>query len=70
MHYILAFYLNKILFLLTMDTANSKTFRNFTILKKVLLFLIKLNKTVVQSVPNTYIVYALYATEVPQFVGK
>ena len=33
-----------------MDIAKSEIFRNFTILNKVLLFSIKLNKTAVQSV--------------------
>ena len=32
------------------DIAKSETFRNFTTLNKALLFLIKLNKTAVQSV--------------------
>ena len=38
-----------------MDVAKYVTFRNFTILNKVLLFLIKLNKTAVQSVPKIFI---------------
>ena len=33
-----------------MDIAKSKTFKNFIILNKALLFLIKLSKTAVQSV--------------------
>ena len=33
-----------------MDIAKSETFKNFTILNKALLFLIKLSKTAVQSV--------------------
>ena len=32
----------------------SETFKNFTILNKALLFLIKLNKTVVQLVPKSF----------------
>ena len=36
-----------------MDVAKSETFRNFTILEKALLFLIKFNKTAVQSVPQS-----------------
>ena len=36
-----------------MDIAKSETFKNFIILNKALLFLIKLSKTAVQSVPNT-----------------
>ena len=35
-----------------MDIAKSETFKNFIILNKALLFLIKLSKTAVQSVPN------------------
>ena len=35
-----------------MDIAKSETFKNFTILNKALLSLIKLNKTVVLSVPK------------------
>ena len=35
-----------------MDIAKSETFKKFTILNKALLFLIKLNKTAVQSVPK------------------
>ena len=35
-----------------MDIAKSKTFKYLTILNKALLFLIKLNKTAVQSVPK------------------
>ena len=35
-----------------MDIAKSETFKNFAISNKALLFLIKLNKTAVQSVPN------------------
>ena len=37
-----------------MDIAMSGTFRNFTVFNKALLFLMKLNKTAVQSVPNVY----------------
>ena len=36
-----------------MDIAKSETFKNFIILNKALLFLIKLSKTAVQSVPKT-----------------
>ena len=35
-----------------MDIAKSETFNYFTILNKALLFLIKVNKTAVQSIPN------------------
>ena len=35
-----------------MDIAKYETFKNFTILSKALLFLIKLNKTAMQSVPK------------------
>ena len=35
-----------------MDIAKFETFKSFTILNKVLLFLIKLNETAVQSVPK------------------
>ena len=35
-----------------MDVAESKMFKSFTVLNKALLFLIKLNKTAVQSVPT------------------
>ena len=35
-----------------MDIAKSETFKNFSALNKVLLFLIKLNKTVMQLVPK------------------
>ena len=35
-----------------MDIAKSETFKNFIILNKALLFLIKLSKTAVQSVPK------------------
>ena len=35
-----------------MDKAKSETFKNFIILNKALLFLIKLSKTAVQSVPK------------------
>ena len=37
-----------------MDIAKSETFKNFIILNKALLFLIKLSKTAVQSVPNNF----------------
>ena len=37
-----------------MDIAKSETFKNFNILNKALLFLIKLNKTAAQSVPKNY----------------
>ena len=36
-----------------MDIAKSETFKNLTFLNKALLFLIKLNKTAVQSEPKT-----------------
>ena len=45
-----------------MDVANSKTLRNFTILNKALLFFIKLNKTAMQSVPNSTLVLRLIQT--------
>ena len=35
-----------------MEIPKSKTLKKFTILNNVLVFLIKLNKTAVQSVPN------------------
>ena len=35
-----------------MDIAKSETFKSFIILDKALLFLIKLSKTAVQSVPS------------------
>ena len=35
-----------------MEIVTSETFQNFTILNKALLFLIKLNKTAVQSKPK------------------
>ena len=35
-----------------MDIAKSETLKNFSILIKALLFLMKLNKTAVQSVPK------------------
>ena len=38
-----------------MDIAKSETFKNFIILNKALLFLIKLSKTAVQSVPKILI---------------
>ena len=40
-------------FLTISDVANSETFRNFSILNKALMFLINLNKTVVQSAQRT-----------------
>ena len=40
-----------------MDIAKSETFKNITVLNKALLFLIKLNKTAVQSVPMMGIVW-------------
>ena len=48
----LLFYCFRFYFLLMMDIAKSETFTNFIILNKALLFLIKLSKTAVQSVPN------------------
>ena len=42
-----------------MDIAKSETFKNFIILNKALLFLIKLSKTAVQSVPNYGFVYGI-----------
>ena len=39
---------------LQMDIAKSETFKNFIILNKALLFLIKLSKTAVQSVPKYF----------------
>ena len=39
-----------------MDIAKSETFKNFTILSKALLFLIKLNKTAVQSLSGGTII--------------
>ena len=47
----LLFYCFRFYFLLMMDIAKSETFKNFIILNKALLFLIKLSKTAVQSVP-------------------
>ena len=47
-------------FLLVMDIAKSETFRSFTILNKDLLFLIKLNKTAVQSIPNITLVRRIF----------
>ena len=46
------FYCFRFYFLQMMDIAKSQTSKNFTILNKALLFLIKLNKTAVQSVPK------------------
>ena len=43
-----------------MDIAKSETFKNFTVLNKALLFLIKLNKTAVQSVPKIAILLARF----------
>ena len=37
-----------------MDIAKSETFKNFIILNEALLFLIKLSKTAVQSVPKIW----------------
>ena len=37
-----------------MDIAESKAFKNFAILNKALLFLIKLSKTAMQLVPNVF----------------
>ena len=45
----LLFYCFRFYFLLMMDIAKSETFKNFIILNKALLFLIKLSKTAVQS---------------------
>ena len=53
------FYQIKILFLLMMGVAKCETFRRFTTLNKALLFLIKLNKTAVQSVPNKDLIFSL-----------
>ena len=39
-----------------MDIAKSKTFRNFAILNKALIFFIKLNQTAMQSVLNTILI--------------
>ena len=39
-----------------MDIAKSETFKNFIVLNKALLFLIKLSKTAVQSVPKSLLV--------------
>ena len=38
-----------------MDRAKSETFKYFTILNMALLFLIKLNKTALQSIPMIFI---------------
>ena len=38
-----------------MDIAKSETFKNFIIWNKALLFLIKLSKTAVQSVPKLFL---------------
>ena len=46
----LLFYCFRFYFLLMMDIAKSETFKNFIILNKALLFVIKLSKTAVQSV--------------------
>ena len=46
------FYCFRFYFLLMMDIAKIKTFKIFSILNKALLFLMKLNKTAVQSVTN------------------
>ena len=43
-----------------MDIAKSETFKNFIILNKTLLFLIKLSKTAVQSVPNVSVLGPLF----------
>ena len=48
----LLLYCFRFYFLLMMDIAKSETFKNFIILNKALLFLIKLRKTAVQSVPK------------------
>ena len=50
----LLFYCFRFYFLLMMDIAKSETFKNFIILNKALLFLIKLSKTAVQSVPKIH----------------
>ena len=42
-----------------MDIAKSETFKYFTILKRALLFLFKVNKTAVQSVQKDIIYYTL-----------
>ena len=39
-----------------MDIAKSETFKNLIILIKALLFLIKLSKTAVQSVPKIHLI--------------
>ena len=46
------FYCFRFYFLLMMDIAKSETLKNFSILNKTLLFLMKLNKTAAQSVPK------------------
>ena len=51
----LLFYCFRFYFLLMMDKAKSETFKNFIILNKALLFLVKLSKTAVQSVPKNSI---------------
>ena len=48
-------YCYKFYFLLMMDIAKSETFKNFAILSKALLFLIKLNKTAEHSVPKSFL---------------
>ena len=42
-----------------MDIAKSETFKNFIILNKALLFLIKLSKTAVQSVPKIWSLFVI-----------
>ena len=52
-----------------MDIAKFETFKNFTILNKALLFLMKLNKTAVQSVAKSFIILDLGDDRVNENVG-
>ena len=45
-----------------MDVAESKSLRNFAILNNAFLFLIKLNKTIMQSVPKVIIAVQNYSS--------
>ena len=57
----LLLYCFRFYFLLMMDIAKSETFKNFIILNRALMFLIKLSKTAVQSVPKIkFIVYGCH----------
>ena len=65
----LLFYCFRFYFLLMMDLAMSETFKIFIILNKALLFLIKLSKTSVQSVPKIGL-HQKWSTFFPQFHVK